>query len=81
MSSPAKMWRWEQIAAAEEQARREAFMRPLPKNSPHLLEPVRCRVLKAFYLGGGRLAEVGAILELPRHDAESMQALGRVEVI
>jgi hypothetical protein len=38
-------------------------------------------VKKAFFAGGGRRAEEGETISLPRHDAESMAALGRVEIL
>ena len=54
---------------------------PAPKNDPRLLELVRCRALKTFYVGGGKLAAPGDVVQITRHDALSMQALGKVEII
>lgn len=51
-----------------------------PRVDPRLLEPVRCRVLRAFCVGGARV-EPGEIVELTRFDAQSMRALGRVEIL
>jgi hypothetical protein len=51
-----------------------------PRNDPQLLEPVRCRVLRTFY-AGGRVVERDAVIELPRHDAVSLQAIGKVRLL
>jgi hypothetical protein len=38
-------------------------------------------VLKPFGIGSGKVAEPGSVITLPLHDAQSMRALGRVEII
>jgi len=38
------------------------------------------KVLKAFFVAGRRV-EPGEVVTLQRHDAESMAALGRVEIL
>lgn len=53
---------------------------PAPRNDPSLLKRVRCRVLIPFYVGG-KVVEPGQRIELERHDAESMAALKRVEIL
>jgi hypothetical protein len=55
--------------------------RPFAGNPPELMQPVRCRVLKRFGIGGGEVGEVGEEITLARHDALSMQALKRVELL
>jgi hypothetical protein len=46
-----------------------------------LLKATACKVLRRFQLAGGKIAEVGSVITLPRHDAESMAALKRVELL
>jgi hypothetical protein len=53
---------------------------PTPKNDPKLLAPVKVRVRWPFSVAGRRV-EPDQVLELPRFDAESMRALGRVQII
>jgi hypothetical protein len=54
--------------------------KPFPGNPPELLKPTRCKVLRPFSVAGRRV-EPDQVLELPRFDAESMRALGRVQII
>ena len=73
-------WSPRQIVDDSERARlAELNKRPAP-NPPALLAPVRIRVLKSFYACGRRL-EVNEIVELQRHDALSMRALGKVKLL
>jgi hypothetical protein len=60
--------------------RRAELHKPFAGNPPDLLAPVRCRVLKAFY-AGGRAVQPGEEITLAKHDAGSMAALHRVEII
>ena len=53
---------------------------PAPRNDPKLFERVRCRVLKPFSVGGRRV-EPDEVVDLQRHDALSMTALHRVEIL
>jgi hypothetical protein len=64
-----------------ERQRLADLQRPFPGNPPELLAPTRCRVLKRFGIGGGRVGEPGQEITLARHDAESMEALKRVELL
>jgi hypothetical protein len=57
-----------------------ANLAPNPKNDPALLRPTRCRVLRPFWLHG-RAVEPGAVVELQRHDALSLQAIHRVAIL
>lgn len=57
------------------------LQKPFPGNAPELLKPKRCRVLKPFGLGAGTVAVVGEEVELPRHLAESMAAIRKVELL
>lgn len=66
----------------QNEAERNAVLdnyRPAP-NPRELLELVSVRVLRPFCVAGKRV-DVGASVELPRHDAISLQALGKVEAI
>lgn len=75
--------RWQQVQALDTVEReRIAFLNnaPLPKNDPALLRLVRCRVLRPFHIAARRV-EPGAIVELAEHDARSLAALGRVELL
>lgn len=53
---------------------------PPPKNDPALLTPVRVRVVRPFCILGER-KDVGEIVTLQRHDALSMAAIGRCEIL
>jgi hypothetical protein len=44
------------------------------------LQPTRCLVLRPFYVGGRRV-KVDAEVTLPKHDALSMRALGKVKIL
>ena len=52
---------------------------PAPSNDPRLLKRVRCRVLEPFYVRG-EVVQPGQRIELEQADAESMRAIGRVEI-
>ena len=54
---------------------------PLPKNDPALFAPTTCTVLKSFWLNRQEMAVVGTVVTLPFHDATSLAALGRVELL
>jgi hypothetical protein len=76
------MWREEQFEARERERLHQAYLRgPMPRNPPELMAPVKVRVLKAFGIGGGKVAEPGTEIELPKFDAVSMAALRRVELL
>jgi hypothetical protein len=53
---------------------------PEPRNDPALFEPVKCRVLKPFNIAGQR-QEVGSVIVLARHDAKSLEAIKKVEIL
>jgi len=74
---------WMQRGAHDEMEReRQAVLsKPPAPNPPELLAPVKVRVLKPFGLGADRIAQLGEIVELPRHDAQSLAAIGRVELL
>jgi len=81
MTSPAIAWREERREAYEREQLCLAYVNgPLPRNDPRLLAPTRCRVLKAFGAFGRRV-EPGETIELQYHDARSMAALHRVEIL
>jgi hypothetical protein len=73
-----------QHGRAYEQSDRERIAElnaPPARNDPTLFEKVRARVLRPFYIGGGKVAQEGDTLELERHDAESMAAIKRVKLL
>jgi hypothetical protein len=53
---------------------------PTPKNDPRLLKPVKVRVLRPFCVRGARV-EPDQVLELPRHDATSLAAIGKLQIL
>jgi len=53
---------------------------PPPRNDPKLFERIKVRIIKSFFVAG-KVVEVGQRIELARHDALSMQAIGRVEIL
>lgn len=82
MTNLVTRWQEELELSRERDRLHQAYLHgPLPKNPPHLTELVKVRVRKPFGLASGEVAEAGAIVELQRHDALSMQALGRVEIL
>jgi hypothetical protein len=75
-----KDWQIHQAAEAYERDRAAFLNSAPPRNDPALLAPTRVRVLKPFRLKGEPVA-VGQIVTLERHDALSLQALGRCELM
>ncbi|MBI5315040.1 MAG: hypothetical protein HZB34_03630 [Nitrospirae bacterium] len=63
-----------------ERNRRAELSRPPSPNDARLLRPTLVRVLKGFCVQG-KLVELGATITLQRHDAESLAALGKVELL
>jgi hypothetical protein len=62
---------------------REALLRqPIPRdlNPPELTKLVGCRVLRPFFVGGVA-RQAGETVELQRHDALSMEAIGKLEIL
>lgn len=70
-----------QIERDREAERDAALRKPFPGNPPELMKPTKCKVLKPFGLAGGKVAEVDQVVELARHDALSMAAIGRVQLL
>lgn len=64
-----------------ERQRLAELSKPFKGNPPELFTPTRCKVLKAFGLGAGGVAVPGTTIELPRHEAQSMQGIGKVEIL
>lgn len=74
-------WRTEQQEAFEREQLRQAYLRGrLPKNPPELLAATNVLVKKAFYMGGGKLAEVGQVVTVEKNVADSMIALRKAEL-
>jgi hypothetical protein len=67
-----------------EQGEQERISRLLsyrpPPDPPELIKPTRCRVLRGFFVAG-ELVEPGMTTTLPWYDANSLAALGKVEII
>ena len=53
---------------------------PTPRNDPKLLAPVKVLVRRPFFVGG-REVRIGDEIKLPRHDAISLQAIGKVQIL
>lgn len=53
---------------------------PAPVNDPQLFTPTHCRVIKLFCVSG-KPVEIGSVITLPAHDAESLKAINKVEII
>lgn len=64
----------------QERARRQELARPPLHNDQRLFAPTRCRVLKTFCVKG-QPVELGTTVTLAKHDAESLQALGKVTIL
>jgi hypothetical protein len=75
-----RQWEAQRTLQDEARARTEFLNRPPARNPPELLKATRCKVLRSFYLKGCPV-DVGATVELERHDALSLQALGKVEIL
>jgi hypothetical protein len=66
----------------DQERERMAILNKLPApNPPELLVPTRCKVLRAFYLAGGKPAAIGDVVTLQKHDAESLAAIGKLEIL
>jgi hypothetical protein len=74
-------WRLGAAHSTLEAERRAILAQPLPPNPKELFTPTKVRVIKAFGIGGGRVAVPGTVIDLPRHDALSMCALRRVVIV
>ena len=75
-----RLYAHDAVQDLDERARSAFLRRPPAANPPELMKPTRCRVLRPFCVAGKRV-EPGQTVELARHDAESMKAIGRVEVL
>jgi hypothetical protein len=71
------------VAQAEVERERErlAYLKQPPAPNPaHLTTPTRCRAKGSFYVRGHCVLP-GTILEIERHDAHSLAAIGKVELL
>jgi hypothetical protein len=73
-------WTRNQNAAERERERLATLNQPPPANPLHLTAPTRCRAIKSFYVRGHCVLP-GTTLELERHEAHSLAAIGRVELL
>lgn len=80
LSQRLNSWSVKRAADEAERARIAELNGPIPKNDAALLAPVRVKVLRSFRVNG-EPQEVGAVVTLARHDADSLVALGRAERI
>jgi len=73
---------WPRLDAPNEMEalRRAELARPPAPTPAHLLAPTRCRVLRPIFVRGERV-EVDEIIELPKHDAVSLAACGKVSIL
>ena len=51
----------------------------IPKNPPELLEKVKVRVLRSFCVSGKPMSE-GDLISIESHLADSLRAIGKVEI-
>jgi len=81
MRPSTKMRQWQQTQNANESERqRIAYLKgPLPKTDPRLLEKIKVRIIKPFYISGVlQTPEMGIIL-IGRFDAVDLSARGKIE--
>jgi hypothetical protein len=72
---------WQIRRDSEDERQRRAILNgPLPKNDSALFKATRCRVLRQFCVGGKPLLS-GSECTLPRHEALSLEAAGKVELL
>ena len=63
-----------------ERVRTAELNKPFRGNDPALLKPTRCKVLKPFFVAGNRV-EPDQVVSLPFHDAKSLAAAKKLEII
>ena len=73
-------WTTMQLANDAERERLAILQKPPAPNPPELLKATPVRVLKPFCVAGKRI-EVGETIDLQWHDARSLAALGKVELV
>ena len=72
---------WQIRRDSEDERQRRAILNgPLPKNDSALFKATRCKVVRMFCMKGKPLP-IGSECELPRHEALSLAAAGKVELI
>ena len=71
-----------EVVLGVERERIAELNRPAPHNlnAPKLFSATKVRVLKPFCVGGESL-EIGATVELHAHDAHSLAAIGKCEIL
>lgn len=80
MNTRLDSWNVKRAADESERARVAELNAAPPRNDERLLAPVRVKVLRPFRLNG-EPQKVGATVTLPKHDADSLCAIGRAELI
>jgi len=73
-------WQIRRDRSEDEQQRRAILNGPLPKNDAALFKATRCRVVRSFCVKGEPLLS-GSECTLPWHDALSLKAAGKVEIL
>ena len=63
-----------------ERGRMAELMRPPLHNDQRLFTPTKCKTLKSFCVQG-QPVEIGSTITMAKHDAESLAALGKVELL
>ena len=73
---------WQHGRAFEEieRALLAELQRPFVGNDPKLLAPVKVLVRRPFYVAGKEM-KVGEEIKLSRHDADSLRAIGKVQIL
>ena len=80
MRTGSRDWQVRRDTSEDEQQRRAILNGPPPKNDPILFKATRCRVLRSFCVKGKPLP-IGSECTLPRHDALSLAAANKVELL
>ena len=84
MKPSERLYRWRQFEAAQTSERdRLTYLKsaPLPVNDPAIMRLVKVRVTRAAFCIKGKRVEAYSILTIPYCDAESLQTLGKIEII
>ena len=74
-----RSWAQGQLADRERADRQALMQKPSPGDQ-RLFTPTKCKVLRPFCVKGQR-QEIGTEVLLAKFDAESLKALGKVEIL
>ena len=80
VASRLQSWATMQAAGDAERERLAILNKPPPANPPELLAMTKVKVLIPFYVAG-KLRRPGEIVEIQLHDAKSLAALRKIEIL